>query len=140
MIQVTKAISISEKEIHFIAIRASGPGGQHVNKSSTAIQLKFNIHSSSLPVDIMQRLRLIAGSHLSNDDTIIIKAQNHRSQRMNKAEALNRLKTMIVEATNKPKTRRQTSIPRKEKVKRLRDKKYQSLKKEYRKPPKGEND
>tara|TARA_B100001964_G_C13733701_1_gene379928 strand:+ start:30 stop:452 length:423 start_codon:yes stop_codon:yes gene_type:complete len=140
MIQVTNSISIPEKEIQYMAIRASGPGGQHVNKSSTAIQLKFKISISSLPQDIIPRLRRIAGSHLSNDDTIVIKAQNHRSQKMNKAEALNRLIAMIIESTKKPKARKQTSIPRKEKVKRLKDKKHQSLKKEYRKPPKAEND
>jgi len=140
MIKINDQLSISEKEIQFDAIRASGPGGQHVNKSSTAIQLKFDLNTSSLTNDILTRLRVIAGSHLSTNDVIIIKAQNHRSQKMNKTDALDRLLRMIVQAAIKPKIRRQTRVPIKEKEKRMRNKRHQSQKKEFRKYPNVEND
>lgn len=140
MIKISKTIFISESDIQFHAIRASGPGGQHVNKSSTAIQLKFDLNHSNLSDDIKNRIRHLAGSALSKDGIITIKAQNYRSQVKNKSDALNRLRRLIEKALHKPKQRHSTPIPRREKENRLKNKKHQSQKKLLRKPPTQEND
>src|SRR6202034_1593476 len=96
MIRVTAHIGIDEQEIDESFVRASGPGGQNVNKLSTAVQLRFGVrHSPSLPGDVRERLARLAGSKMTNDGTIVIIAQRHRTQVRNREDALNRLIELI---------------------------------------------
>jgi ribosome-associated protein len=127
MIRVTEQISIDESELEESFIRASGPGGQHVNKTETAVQLRFNIRRSrSLPNDVAVRLMKLAGSRLTLDGVIVITAQNERSQKRNRDEALGRLVELIRQAAVKPVKRRATKPTRASKEKRLDSKKRRS--------------
>lgn len=108
MIVLSRSVSIADNEVELSAIRAQGAGGQHVNKTSTAIHLRFDIHASSLPPFYKQRL-LEANHHLiSADGVVIIKAQEYRSQEMNREAALQRLINLIRELTTVEKVRRAT--------------------------------
>jgi len=109
MIQVTERIAIEENELDESFIRASGPGGQNVNKVSSAVQLRFNARTSrSLPNDVSIRLQRLAGNRLTNEGVIVITASRHRSQDQNRDEARERLFAMIREAANPPPPRRAT--------------------------------
>ena len=109
MIQVTDRITIEESELDESFIRASGPGGQNVNKVSSAVQLRFNARTSrSLPNDVSIRLQRLAGNRLTNEGVIVITASRHRSQDQNRDEARERLFAMIREAANPPPPRRAT--------------------------------
>ena len=99
---------IPESEVEFSAIRAQGPGGQHVNKASTAVHLRFDIAASSLPVEIKERLLARSDSRISADGVLVIKAQGSRSLESNKAEALARLHALIERAAHVPKPRKPT--------------------------------
>ena len=122
MVNTDKSISIPESELEFSAIRSSGPGGQHVNKVSTAIQLRFDIQASSLPDWLKTRLIKLNDSRITIDGVVIIKSQDHRSQKKNRDEAVNRLNTLIQKASKRPRTRIPT-IPTKTSVKRRLDRK-----------------
>lgn len=114
MIQITNRIAIDEKEIEESFIRSSGPGGQNVNKLSTAVQLRFDARRSpSLPDDVSVRLQKLAGSRLTLDGVIVIVAQTHRSQERNRADALERLVEMIREAAKPPPPKRKATKPTK---------------------------
>ncbi len=120
MIPITRAISIDESEIEESFIRASGPGGQNVNKTSSAVQLRFDARRSrSLPNDVAIRLMALAGHRLTNDGVIVITAQEHRSQQRNREEALARLVELIRAATKRDKVRRPTKPTRASKERRL---------------------
>ncbi len=109
MIRVTGHIEIDEREIDEQFVRASGPGGQNVNKLSTAVQLRFDVrHSPSLPADVRTRLERLAGSRLSQDGVLIIIAQRHRTQGRNRQDALDRLLDLIRRAAIAPIKRRPT--------------------------------
>jgi ribosome-associated protein len=99
---------VAESEVEFSAIRAQGPGGQHVNKASTAVQLRFNVAASALPGAVKVRLLALQDSRISSDGTVVIKAQGTRSQEQNKAEALARLQELVAQAEHVPRVRRAT--------------------------------
>lgn len=109
MISITPSISINENEIHLEFIRASGPGGQKVNKVATAVQLRFNVSNSpSLPDDIRHRLIHLAGKRMTEDGTLVINARRFRSQDRNRQDAIDRLVVLIKAAAVKPKPRHKT--------------------------------
>jgi ribosome-associated protein len=133
VIQVTPTISLDDSELVESFVRASGPGGQNVNKVSSAVQLRFDVRRSpSLPNDVAIRLMRLAGSRLTKDGVIVIIAQTHRQQERNRAEARERLFAMIREAAVPPVPRRKTRVPKAEKKKRLEGKKRRSEIKRHR--------
>ncbi len=136
MIEVTERVSIDESELEFSFIRASGPGGQHVNKSATAVQLRFDVAGSpSLPAGVRQRLTELAGNRMTQAGVLVIDASEHRSQSRNRAEAVRRLKALIRQAAHEPKFRRETHTPKRAQERRLAAKKHRSEKKRYRQLP-----
>jgi len=135
-ISVTPNLSIGEDEVLMRAARASGPGGQHVNKTSTAIELRFDItNSPSLPDDVKARLIKLGGSRVSQEGVLLLFAQGSRSQEMNRQDALERLVELISRATEKPKPRRPTKPTKASKERRLVGKAKRSTVKANRLPP-----
>jgi ribosome-associated protein len=127
MIQITDTIAIDEREIEESFIRSSGPGGQNVNKLSTAVQLRFDARRSpSLPNDVSIRLQRLAGSRLTKDGVVVITAQRHRTQERNRDDALARLIELIREAAVPPKPRRATRPTAASRAKRLQGKRRRS--------------
>jgi ribosome-associated protein len=127
MIQATPSIAIDESEIEESFVRASGPGGQHVNKVSSAVQIRFDVRRSpSLPNDVAIRLMKLAGSKLTQDGVIVIVAQTHRSQKRNREEAVERLLEMIRTAAVRPQIRRATKPTKASKERRLVSKEKRS--------------
>ncbi|TDQ84332.1 ribosome-associated protein [Dongia mobilis] len=123
MIEVTHRIRLDESEIRESFIRASGPGGQNVNKVSSAVELRFDAkHSPNLPEGVRARLMKLAGRRLTLAGEIVITAQSHRSQELNRAEALEKLLDLIRRATVVPKTRRATKPTRASQERRMEGK------------------
>ena len=133
MIQITMHIAIDEKEIHEEFIRASGPGGQNVNKVATAVQLRFDVqHSRALPDDVRERLVRIAGRRMSADGWLLIEAKRFRTQEQNREDARARVYGLIRLAAHKPQTRHKTRPTRAAKERRLESKKHRGAIKKMR--------
>jgi len=125
-IQITPSIAIEERELEERFVRASGPGGQNVNKVSTAVELRFDITASSLPSDMKERLLALAGRRASADGVLLIDSREHRTQAMNREAARARLVALLQLAARRPVRRRATKPSRSSKEKRLEGKKQRS--------------
>lgn len=138
MIEVTPSVKIDESEIQLDFIRASGPGGQNVNKVASSVQLRFDVRNSpSLYPDIKERLIKLAGSRMTDEGILIIEAKRYRTQEQNRFDAIQRLITLIQKALEKPKVRRATRPSLTAKAARVDDKKKHSeIKRTRRQVPK----
>jgi ribosome-associated protein len=135
MIQVNPDIAIDERELQFDFIRAAGPGGQNVNKVATAVQLRFDVaNSPSLPGDVRERLKRLAGRRMTKEGVLVISARRFRTQERNRQDALDRLVELVRRAARKPRLRRATRVPRAVKERRLEEKRRRSRKKRLRGP------
>ncbi|MCF8144145.1 MAG: aminoacyl-tRNA hydrolase [Deltaproteobacteria bacterium] len=133
MIQITEDIAIDEKEIQEAFIRASGPGGQNVNKVATAVQLRFDAaNSPSLSQDVRRRLAVVAGKRMTDAGVLIIQARRFRTQEQNRQDALERLIRLIQEAALPPKRRRKTAPTLASRERRLTSKRRRAQTKKIR--------
>lgn len=133
MIPINAAIAIDEKEISFDFIRASGPGGQNVNKVATAVQLRFDVkHSPNLNEVVRNRLAILAGRRISQEGILVIKAKRFRTQEQNRQDALDRLVALIRKAVQKPKPRKKTRPSKASKERLLAAKRQRSRVKQMR--------
>ena len=131
---MTRSISIDEEEIREVFVRASGPGGQNVNKVSTAVQLRFDVaNSPSLPDGVRERLARIAGRRMTEDGVLVIDARQFRTQLKNREDARQRLVELVRKAAVPPKKRKKTRPTRASKEKRLESKRRRKRTKEGRK-------
>jgi ribosome-associated protein len=136
MIPITDTIFLDENDLAYTYTRSSGPGGQNVNKISSAVQLRFDLaRNTSLPADVRQRLAKLAGTRITAEGTLIIHAQRYRSQSKNRQDAINRLVVLVRQAAISPKKRRKTKPSTAAKTRRLKQKKRRSELKRLRKSP-----
>jgi ribosome-associated protein len=123
MIEISPSVQIDENELQIDFIRASGPGGQNVNKVATAAQLRYDLRASSLPEDVKARLIHLAGKRVTNDGTLLIEAKRFRTQEQNREDAIQRLVELVRKALVAPTRRRKTQPTRASKEERLKEKK-----------------
>jgi len=132
-LRISSELVIPDEDLEWKFVRASGPGGQNVNKVSSAVQLRFLLlQNSTLPAAAQQRLRRLAGQKLNDDGSILISARSERSQDQNRREALARLEALVREALITPKIRKKTKPTRASKERRIESKKRRSSTKRHR--------
>ena len=135
MIRITPEISLDENELRFEFVRSGGPGGQNVNKVSTAAQLRFDVkRSANLKPGVKKRIIKLAGRKMTRDGVLVIHANAFRSQEKNKEDALRRLSQLITDASRVPRQRKKTKPTLASKTKRLESKRKRSKVKEMRRP------
>ena len=123
MLEITPSIQIEERELQLEFVRASGPGGQNVNKVATAVQLRYDLRASSLPGDVKRRLISSAGKRVTNEDVLVLEARRFRTQEQNREDAIQRFVELVRRAAVRPKPRRKTRPTQASKEKRLKVKK-----------------
>ncbi len=139
MIQITDTIALEDREVEERFVRASGPGGQNVNKVATAVELRFNVKGSSLPADVKSRLAALAGTRMTQEGVLLIDSREHRTQAQNREAARERLVALIQKALVRPRKRRPTRPKAAAKEKRLTSKKKRGTVKELRGRARGED-
>jgi len=132
------SITVSPDEVQMSAIRAQGAGGQHVNKVSSAVHLRFDVRASTLPDPVKERLLALNDQRLTDEGVIVIKAQQYRSQDMNRADALTRLQALVDSVAHPPTPRRATKPTKASKRRRLEGKSQRSATKALRGRPMGD--
>lgn len=127
MVEINQRVNIEENELEFSFIRADGPGGQNINKVSTAVQLRFDVmHSTSLPEEVKPQLIKLAGNRVTHNGILIIVAKRYRSQDRNREDALERFRNLVRKAFEKPKKRVKTKPSKAAQEERLKEKKRKS--------------
>jgi ribosome-associated protein len=128
MIEITPAIRLNEEELKFNFLRAPGPGGQNVNKVSSAVQLRFNVKDSpSIPDGVKLRLARLAGRRITSDGILIIEARQYRTQEQNRQEAIERLRKLLIQASQEPKPRHKTRPTQAVRLRRLEAKRRRGI-------------
>jgi ribosome-associated protein len=141
MLEITSRVRIPEDELMESFIRSSGPGGQNVNKVATAVQLRFNLAETEALTPIMkERLSRIAGSRVTADGVVVIEAKRYRSQEKNRADARERLQSLIRRAMRQPRRRKATKPTYSARQRRLESKKRLAQKKKYRRKPRADSE
>ena len=123
MLHITPTLSIDDSELEERFVRASGPGGQNVNKVATAVQLRFDVRASSLPEEVKNRLVSLAGKRITDEGELLIEARKFRTQEQNREDAIQRFIELVRKAAVRPKPRKKTKPTRASKEERLKEKK-----------------
>jgi ribosome-associated protein len=123
MIEITPSLQIEERDLQIDFVRASGPGGQNVNKVATAAQLRFDVPGSSLPEEVKQRLAQLAGNRITGEGVLLIEARRYRTQEQNREDAIQRFIELVRKSLTKPKARKKTKPTQASKEERLKEKK-----------------